>query len=315
MKISIIGVGRVGSTVAHQIVVQGLADELVLVSRNINRARGEALDLRHAAALTSGRVEVRGGEAGDTRDSDVVIVTACRAQRGESPPPRNRLEMAEVNTSLYLELIPTLAELSPEAILVVVSNPVDILTSVALQCSGFPAQRVIGSGTLIDSARFRSRLSEHFGVHPDDIRAYILGEHGDSQFPVLSATQVAGWNIASDPVVAEFFAETVDSGVRVLEAKGYTNFGVAGAVTLIVKSIVRNTRNTMPLSTDVAGFYGIEDVCLSLPVVVGREGIHRRLPLQLSESEQASLKRSADRLKEILAQLPERFPELQRFTA
>lgn len=309
MKISIIGLGKVGATIGHQIVAQGLADTLTLVSRSREKSSGEALDLRHASAMTSAWVEIKAGDDADTAASDIVIVTACRGS-SERLPPKNRLQLAQCNTELYLELIPKLSRLSPNAVFLIVSNPVDVLTWVTLRCSGLPAHRVIGTGTLIDSARFRSRLSGHFGIHPEDIRAYILGEHGDSQFPVLSATQVAGWNIADDPVVPEFFAETVDSGRQVLEAKGYTNFGIAAATTLIVNSIVRNTRNTMPLSTEVAGFYGLEDVCLSLPVVVGREGVHRQLPLSLNDHEQQSLHRSAEQLKSVQERLLKAFPTL-----
>ena len=306
MKISIVGIGKVGATVGFQIATQGIASELVLISRNRDKTRGEVLDLRHAASLTSGQMKIRDGGPEESAGSDVIVLTASHPLPVTENGP-DRLSLAVQNTQLFLNLVPALAKLSPDAILLVVSNPVDILTYVALRGSGFPAERVIGTGTLIDSARFRAYLSDHLSIHPDDIRAYILGEHGDSQFPVLSVSRAGGWSIANDPIVAKLFEKTVRAGAQVVKAKGYTNFAASCSTTMILQAIRENSRRTMPLSTLVQDFYGINDVCLSLPVIIGRSGIQRVLPITLNDDEQSKLRDSAASLKAVLDPLRQQF--------
>lgn len=251
-------------------------------------------------------MKIRAGGQEESAGSDVIVLTASNPLPFTEKGP-DRLSLTTQNTELFLEMIPGLAKLSPDAIFLVVSNPVDILTYVTLRSSGFPAERVIGTGTLIDSARFRAYLSDHLSIHPDDIRAYILGEHGDTQFPVLSVSRAGGWSIANDPIVTELFEKTVSSGAQVVKAKGYTNFAASCSTILILQAIRENSQRTMPASTLVQDFYGINDVCLSLPVVIGRTGIQRVLPLELNESEQSKLRASADSLKALLQPLREQF--------
>ncbi|PQO33264.1 lactate dehydrogenase [Blastopirellula marina] len=298
MKVSIVGVGKVGVTLGYSIVLKGLATELVLVSRSAERIRGEALDLQHAAALGPSRVRVQAGDIEATRGSQVVVLALAQsAEQGGSAI--DRIATARPNAQLFQQVVPKIAELSPDAILLVVTNPVDVLTYATLKLSGFDRHRVLGTGTLIDSARFRSLLSAHYEIHSDDIRAYVLGEHGESQFPVLSAVYAGGWYMGKDPEVKRAFEKTLSVAPEVFLAKGYTNFAVASAAAMILQAIKDNSHHTMPVSTLVDGYYGIEDVCLSLPAVIGQEGIAQVLSIALSEEEQAQLRYSAQRLSTV----------------
>lgn len=302
MKVSIVGVGKVGVTLGYAVIMKNLASELVLVSRSAERTRGEALDLQHAAALSPGRVSVRAGDVEATKNSQIVIL--CLAESAaKGGNQQNRLASAEPNARLFQAVVPRLAKLSPDAILLVVSNPVDVLTYATLKLSGFPPNRVIGTGTLIDSARFRSLLSAHYNIHTDDIRAYILGEHGDSQFPVLSAVYAGGWHMGTDPVVRQSFEKTLKVAPEVFLSKGYTNFAVASAAAMILEAIDDNSHRTIPVSTLVEGYYGISDVCLSLPAVVGRDGITQTIKIALNEEEQDQLQESARQLRAVNQQL------------
>lgn len=304
MKVSIVGVGKVGVTLGYSIVLKGLATELVLVSRSAERIRGEALDLQHAAALGPSRMRVRSGDLDATKDSQVVVLALAQpAEQGGNA--MDRITSAKPNAKLFQQVVPKIAELSPDAILLVVTNPVDVLTYATLKLSGFDRHRVLGTGTLIDSARFRSLLSAHYDIHSDDIRAYVLGEHGESQFPVLSAVYAGGWYMGQDPEVKRAFEKTLSVAPEVFVAKGYTNFAVASAAAMVVQAIKDNSHHTMPVSTLVDGYYGIEDVCLSLPAVIGKEGIAQVLSIALNEEEQASLRFSAQHLSAVNQSLAE----------
>ncbi|GAA4420415.1 malate dehydrogenase [Bremerella cremea] len=298
MKVSIVGVGKVGVTVGYSIVSHGLASELVLVGRNQQRLRGEALDLQHAAALHPGRISVRGGDLEATRNSAVIVLSLAEsADKGGHA--MDRIASAAPNARLFKEVVPQLARLSPDAILLVMTNPVDVLTYATLKLSGFDPKRVLGTGTLIDSARFRSLLSAHYEINSDDIRAYVLGEHGESQFPVLSAVYAGGWHMGKDPIVKHAFEQTLTAAPEVFISKGYTNFAVASAASMILQAIRDDSHRTMPVSTLVDGYYGIEDVCLSLPAVIGREGVAQVLSIALSAEEQQQLHRSANHLLDV----------------
>lgn len=290
MKISVIGIGRVGSTLAYTILIKGLADELVLVGRNPEVVKGEAYDLQHAQPFLSKQMAIRQGSIDDTEGSEIVVVTASVPT---NPGMSSRMELSKGNVGLFRELIPAVAAVSPKAILVIVSNPVDVLTYAAIEFSGFPSTRVIGTGTLIDSARYRSMLSAELSIHPDDVRAYILGEHGETQFPAMSIAQAGGVRLLDTETRHKLFEEVVDGGFMVFRHKGYTNFAVSLATCTILEAIVLNTCRTMPVSTLLRDYYGISDVCMSLPVVIGRPGITRVLQPALNESELAALQKSA----------------------
>jgi L-lactate dehydrogenase len=297
MKVSVIGVGRVGSTLAYTLLLRGLADELVLVDRQPGVAEGEALDLDHAEAFTAHPVAVRAGGLADTAGSDVVVL-ACSVPW--SADYTSRFDIGRDNLAIFQDVVPPLAEASPRAKILVITNPVDVMTWHAIRLSGFEPGRVFGTGTLVDSARFRMLLSEKMGIHPDDLRAYTLGEHGDSQFPVFSLAVAGGTRIAENDATHEVFRQASRSGFEVVRRKGHTNYTISMAATLVIEAIAWDTRRTMPLSVRIDGFLGARDVCLSLPVVVGRAGVTRVLEPKLGEEESASFRRCAEIVREAI---------------
>lgn len=298
MKVSVVGVGRVGATIALALVAKGSVDQLVLANRTLERAQGEAKDLLHASAFVPRPMHITAGWIDETQDSDIVVVCASAPADGDV---KKRGDLGVKNAALFDELIPQLAHKSPLAVLLVVSNPVDVLTYRALKLSGFAPARVMGTGTLIDSARYRSLLSAAEGIHPADIRAYILGEHGDSQFPAISLASTGGERLIDDPKNQRIFEETVRTGYEVYRTKGYTNNAIALAVAMVVESIADDLRHTMPLSVLIDGYQGVSELCLSVPVVVGRGGIVRKLNPQLSEREAEAFRHSARVVAEAIA--------------
>jgi L-lactate dehydrogenase len=287
MKISVIGIGKVGSTVSFVLAKEGLASELILYNRTREIAYAEATDIQQAVAFAPHRLLVQDGDLEDTAGSDLIIIAAS------APMPKqmkSRGELLLSNTEIMLNLIPPLVQGSPRAIFINVSNPVDALTyqilQIASQSSDFVNwQRVIGTGTLIDSARFRNILATQLGIHPTDINAYILGEHGDSQFAALSAATCGGEFVDATPSRQQMVEEAKRSAWKIFQAKGYTNYSVSMAVELIVRSIVEDLRYTLPVSVLIDGYCDVYHCCLSVPCVVGRQGIHRRLKTQLNETE------------------------------
>jgi L-lactate dehydrogenase len=299
IKLSIIGAGHVGATTGFAVVMRELVDTIVMVNRTREKAEGEAADLRHAAAFVGRSIRVVAGEIEDTRGSDVIVLTHSvpTASRNEI----NRMALADGNVALFRHWIPLLAQASPQAVMVVVTNPVDVMAYVTWRLSGFPPSRVIGTGTLIDSARFRSYLSDHLQIHPDDIRAYILGEHGETQFPALSVAATGGRTLDSDPMIETLFTRTRAAGVQVYRNKGFTNYGIAMATALVVESVVRDSRRTLPVSTLLNGFQGVRDLFLSVPAIVGAAGVVRTLNPPLSPDETKQFQHSADSVRAVLA--------------
>lgn len=299
-KLTIVGAGQVGATTGFAAVVRELVDSIVIVNRTREKAEGEAADLRHAAAFVGRSLRIQAGEINDSRDSDVVVLTMSE------PPPDtqkfDRMALAEGNVRLFQSWVPLLAQASPNAVFVVVTNPVDVMTYFTWKFSGFPASRVVGTGTLIDSARFRSYLSDHLQIHPDDIRAYVLGEHGDSQFPALSVAATGGRGLDADPMIESLFDRTRAAGREVLQRKGYTNYGIAMATAMIIESVVRDSRRTLPISTLLNGFQGVHDLCLSVPAVVGAGGVQRTLSPLLSEIETKHFRDSAEYVRNVVDQ-------------
>ncbi|EAQ81076.1 lactate/malate dehydrogenase family protein [Blastopirellula marina] len=294
MKISIVGTGHVGSAIAFAATINPLATELLLLNRNLAKAEGEAIDLSNASAMQNSNMRIRAGQIADSENSDLIIFTAS-VPYGD--PTRKRTELAAENYQILEQWIPPLAAASPGAILIMVSNPVDALTYAAIQLSGFPPERVIGTGTLLDSVRYRALLSAELGIHSDDIRAYILGEHGDTQFAAHSVAMTGGQRFYPSDMSAKLFQQTVAMGYKVSGLKGHTNYGIALATMMIIDSIVYDLKHTMPVSVRIDGFLGVKEVCLSLPAVIGRTGITRVLfPVLLAE-EQAAFQRSAAAVK------------------
>ena len=291
MKITIFGIGHVGSTLAYTLMLKDLTNELVLVDRSLEKAQSDAQDLNHALTFTDHIIPIKGGGINDSENSDIVIITASVPWQNDYS---SRFDLGPGNLALMMDMLPQIAQLSPDAILIIVTNPLDIMTYFAIQISGFPADRVLGVGTLIDSARFRKILSEKYHIHPDDIRAYILGEHGDTQFPATSAAYTGGVKIEDSEEIRKLLEASESSAYHIVKGKGYTNFAISMATSLVVESIVKDENRTMPISTLVDGFLGIEDVCLSIPVVVGKNGITKKLNIALDEKEQALFRKSAE---------------------
>jgi L-lactate dehydrogenase len=303
MTVAIVGCGHVGSTTAFAILMRGITDRIVLTSRSPDRALGEAADLRHAAAFVERPAEIVAGPLEAIEGASVVVITAS------VPTPTNyqdRNSFAPGNVAMFGELIPAIVRHAPDAVLLIVSNPVDVMTYYAIRNSGLAPSRVIGSGTLLDSGRFRQLLSGHLGVHPDDIRAYILGEHGSSQFPALSVAVTGGQRFDNDPHLQSHFEIAKRGGEDVFALKGHTNFAIALANTMIVESILRDSRRTLPVSTLIDGYQGVRDVCLSVPAIIGRQGIIRQLRPELSLRESDMFRASAAHVRGVIEELMDR---------
>jgi L-lactate dehydrogenase len=305
-RVAIVGAGNVGSTFAYTLLLSGLASEIVLIDANKARAEGEAMDISHALPFTPS-ARVWAGEYSDCADAAITVITAGAAQK----PGETRLDLAKKNADIFAQIVPPTS--TGNGLLLVATNPVDVLTYAALKQSGLAPHRVIGSGTILDTARFRYLLSRHFDVDAHSIHAYIIGEHGDSEVPVWSLANIAGLRL-NDFCAAhgvsldaahkeEIFSGTRDAAYHIIERKGSTYYAVAAGLVQIVKAILRDENTVLSVSSLISGLYGIHDVCLSLPTVVNRHGIHRVLELQLTDEEQAQLCHSADTLKSHIAAL------------
>src|SRR5690554_4359655 len=304
-KISIIGSGFVGSTSAFALMIAGLASDIVLVDINMEKAQAEAMDLSHGAAFVK-TVNVSAGTLKDTKNSDLIIITA-----GIGPKPgETRLDILNKNIPIFKDIIKKLVNLSPESILLVVSNPVDVLTYITYKYSGFPSNRVIGSGTVLDTSRFKSILSRHFNVDARNIHAYIIGEHGDSEIATWSLTKIAGMSIDEYCETLNQdcdinFKEKVDEEVKhaayeIINRKGYTNYAVALAVRRITEAILGDEQSILTVSGYLNGESELDDVYLAMPCVIGRNGIEKILPIPLSDTEKIQLHQSANLLKNII---------------
>lgn len=314
LRVAVVGAGNVGATFAYALLLSGLAAELVLIDANQARAEGEVMDLNHAVPFTHPMRIWAGGYA-DCAGAAITVVAAGAGQRaGET-----RLDLVKKNAAIFRQLIPEVVRHNPEGILLVATNPVDVLTHAAWRLSGLPPQRVIGSGTILDTARFRYLLSRHFGVDSRSVHAHIIGEHGDSEVPVWSLANIAGMRLPDfcaaqglpydGAAMDEIFRQTRDAAYHIIERKGATYYAVAAGLMRIVEAILRDQRTVLSVSSLIEGPYGLSDVCLSLPTVVRRQGVERVLTLDLSPAEREALSRSADVLKAtgapIVAQLAE----------
>ncbi len=291
------GLGRVGSTLAYTLVLKGLCTELALVTRDQDKARGDALDLRHANAFNSRPTQITFGDLDASRGSDVLALCAS------VPSPKDlgdRRALAKPNAALFDDLVPRLLDHSPDAVIVILSNPVDALTYRVLAQTGLASNRVMGTGTLVDSLRFRELLASEVGIHADDLRAYILGEHGDAQFAAWDAAEAGGEPIEQNAGREEMFRKAREAGWAIFNAKGYTNYAIANAAGYILEAIAFDSRRVMPVSLKVDDFHGVSDVCLSLPAVIGRRGVERVLHPELNAREIAQLHASAQAVRETI---------------
>uniref|UniRef100_A0A0C9QWM7 L-lactate dehydrogenase n=1 Tax=Wollemia nobilis TaxID=56998 RepID=A0A0C9QWM7_9CONI len=305
-KITVVGVGNVGMAIAQTILTQELTNELALVDVQADKLRGEMLDLQHAAAFMPRTKIEADTDYGITANSDVCIITAGARQRdGES-----RLALVERNLHLFKSIVPNLVKYSPDAILLVVSNPVDILTYIAWKLSGLPSNKVIGSGTNLDSSRFRFMIGDHLDVNTQDVQAYIIGEHGDSSVALWSSISVGGVPVLSflDKQEIPYEKEhleaihqaVVNSAYEVIKLKGYTSWAIGYSVANLVRSLLRNQRRIHPVSVLAKGFHGIEEeVFLSLPAQLGRTGILGVASIHLTEEETQDLRKSAQAIFDV----------------
>jgi len=300
MKIAIIGTGHVGSSLAYAIVLKGLGNHLVLASRNVTKAQGDALDLQHTLSFCERPMIIESSAIDGVTDSEILVVTASVQEKGQMT---DRMELGPSNVALFRQIIPSLVQKNPRAILIIITNPVDVLTYLATQLAGFPPSRIMGIGTLVDSARFRVLLSAEEQIHPDDLRAYILGEHGPNQFPVFSNAFAGSERISDNAAHRRIFQEVNHAGFDVYNLKGYTNYAIATAAYEVIKAIVYDDHRTMPLSTYFAEWNGIENNCFSIPVVVGRGGIIRHLHPELNRQEKNALAETARLMKEHITTL------------
>jgi L-lactate dehydrogenase len=293
-RVVIIGTGLVGSTAAYTIMVQGIASEIVLIDLNKDKCLGEAMDLDHGLSFLPGEARVWAGDYSDCADADVVVICAGVGQK----PGQTRLDLAKINTKIVADVVKNVSKYTKEAILLVVANPLDVLTYTALKISRFPKNQVFGTGTTLDSSRFRYLLAQKSGIAATSMGAYLIGEHGDSEVPVYSHVNIMGENIKSFPQISqqameEAFEKTKNAANEIIAKKGATYYAIAIAVSRIVRAILFDENHVFPVSSLLSGQYGIENVCLSLPSVVGRTGIKKVLDIKLSADEQSKLKKSA----------------------
>lgn len=307
-KIAVVGVGLVGSTYAYALLLSGLAAEIVLIDLNRERAEGEAMDLNHTVPFAH-PTRIYSGEYADCEGAAITVIAAGTGQK----PGETRLDLVKRNAAIFGQIVPRIVEANPDGIIVVATNPVDILTSVTLKLAGFDSHRVFGSGTILDTARFRYLLSEHLGVDPRSVHAYIIGEHGDSEVPVWSLANVAGMRLPTfcaengisltSEDQERIFTQTRDAAYEIIRRKGATYYAVAAGLMRITEAVMRDQNTVLSISSLVEDYYGIDGVCLSLPTVVSRRGIERVLRLDLSPREARGVRKSAEVLRQTLDSL------------
>jgi L-lactate dehydrogenase len=310
-KISVIGAGSVGATIANDLMIQGVASEIVLVDVNTKKALGEALDIYQGAPFCSPAV-VRAGDYPDVEGSDIVVITCGVARK----PGMTRLDLAQVNVNILKSVAENVTKYAPNAIYVIVSNPVDVLTYVFHKISGIPENQIIGSGTILDTSRLQSTLAKRFCISPKNVHAHVYGEHGDSQFVPWSLAHIANnhvdaykehspdkdkieWN--KDYAEIEEFVKK--SGAQIIENKGATFYAVAMSVCHICKCIYSDAGTALSVSTMMHGEYGVDDVCLSTLCLVDHTGIRGKIMNKLTDEEVEKLHSSANKLKEVLSQI------------
>ena len=311
-KVTIIGAGSVGATVAYTLVATGAVGEIVLIDVNVDKAKGEALDIRQATPYIS-PVKIYCGTYEDAENSDIVIVTSGVGRK----PGQSRIDLTQTNVNILKSIAPQIVKHAPDALYLFVANPVDVLTYVFQKITGIPKHRVIGTGTTLDSIRLRTRLSELYSVNQQQVHAYVLGEHGDSSFVAWSAADISGIPLeeyeqtitkkGALPCVA-YDKEEVEtyvkkSGGQIIAGKGATFYGIAASVTKIVNAIYSSAYTVLPVSTVLDGEYGVSDVALSTLCAIGSEGVISTLTPTLSDEEVAKMQHSAQVLKDVIAQI------------
>jgi L-lactate dehydrogenase len=307
-KIAVVGTGFVGSSFAYSLMIHGTVSEIVLIDVDKKRAEGEAMDLNHGVSFVR-PVRVWAGDYQDCQDADIVAITAGLAQK----PGESRLDLVTNNVEIFRQIIPKIKEYNRTGILLVATNPVDLMTYAALKLSGFPSSRVIGSGTILDTSRLRYMLGEHLKVDPRNVHAYIIGEHGDSEVPAWSLASVAGMRLKDysavygqeldDTHLNNMFEQVKNAAYKIIELKGRTYYAIGLGLTKIVESIIRDENAILTVSSLLHDYYGVDGICLSVPTIVNRNGVREVLKLPLTDEEIMKLQSSASTLKNIVKSL------------
>jgi len=300
-KVSIIGCGSVGATTAYAYLLSGTVNELTIIDVDKKRAEGLMLDLAHALPFTPNMQITASDDFAKVAYSNLVVVTAGKRQaKGET-----RLDLVKANKEIFKNIIPKIAKAAPDAILLIVSNPVDVLTYHAIKLAKFPAGRVFGSGTLLDSARLQFSISKKIRLHPSSIDAYVLGEHGDTSFPVYSSANVLGKPLKdfdgfSQKEAEKCYEDTRKAAYRIINDQGYTCYSIATAIREITEAIFEDQHKVFPLSVPLKDYYGHSDVCLSVPCVVGQNGVEKIIKIPLNAKEKSNLAKSVKTIKQFL---------------
>ncbi len=304
-KVAVIGCGFVGSATAFTLMQSRLFSEMVLLDANEEKADGEAKDIAHGVPF-AGQMKIYAGNYDDVADAAIIIVTAGANQK----PDETRLDLVHKNVAIYKSIIPEIASRDYQGILLIVSNPVDILTYTALKLSGLPENRVIGSGTVLDTARLKYALGEHLSVDSRSVHSFIIGEHGDSEIAAWSSTNVSGiplndfcemrGHFNHEASMEEIANRVKNSAYEIIAKKHATYYGIAMSVKRICECIMRDEKSILPISTIMHGEYGIENIALSMPAIVGVNGVETHVPISLNEEEAQKLKESADALKKVI---------------
>lgn len=303
-KAAMIGCGFVGSSSAFALMQSGIFSEMVMIDANEEKAKGEAMDIAHGLPFAR-PIKLYAGGYDDIVDAAVIIITAGANQK----PNETRLDLIHKNVEIFKNIIPEIAKRNCEGILLIVSNPVDILTYTALKLSNFPENRVIGSGTVLDTARLKYLIGEHLKVDNRSVHAFIVGEHGDSELAAWSSANVSGIKLDTfcemrghdfhEESEHKIYEEVKNSAYEIIERKQATYYGIAMAVKRICECIIRNEQSILPVSSMIHGMYGIEDVVISMPAIIGKDGLETVVPIELDEEEQRKLQKSAAMLKDL----------------
>ncbi len=307
-KVSLVGTGLVGSSFAYALMIRGLAGELTLVDINAEKAVGEMMDFNHGLSFTRPMKITAGGYA-DCAGSQVVVIAAGAGQK----PGETRLDLLARNAAIFREIVPQVVRHNPDGIILIATNPVDILTYVSLEVSGLAPSHVIGSGTILDTSRFRFLLGQYYGVDAHSVHAYIIGEHGDSEIPVWSLASIGGVRLQefaplknkayAQKEMDEIFVQVRDAAYEIIKRKGATYYAIGLGLLSIVEAILGDYRRVLSVSTLMTGQHGVRDMCLSLPCVVGSSGVEEILTLNLDPSEDSGFRASGEKLRSTLAQL------------
>ncbi len=307
-KCAIIGCGFVGATTAYTLTQSGLFSEIVLIDIDRKKAIGEAADLGHGLPFMS-PAEIYAGDYSDISDAAIIIITAGGGQR----PGQTRLDLLRDNARIFRSIVKNISIYNKSGIIIVVTNPVDVLTYVTLKYSDFPPNRVIGSGTVLDTARLKYLVGKHFEVDPRNVHSFIIGEHGDSELPVWSSANISGVDLyrycqschknCNHNILDRLFDEVRTSAYKIIEAKGATYYAIAESVRKIVSAIVRDENTVLPVSSLVNGHYGLNGICLGLPSIVGAGGVKEILEIPLDNKEQQLLAESADKIRDVISSL------------